>query len=91
MTRLLKLQALRISMEEEKARQEKLNGPAPVEAAPAKASTVEDDMLAQALAMSLGGDQPSEDVVMEEISEEEQMRRAIAMSMGEVNAHLEFF
>ncbi|KAI8927086.1 hypothetical protein BC831DRAFT_453877 [Entophlyctis helioformis] len=86
--------ALRISMEEERARQEKTAGPGDA-AAPAGGSssgaaagggTIEDDMLAQALAMSMGdraapAPAASEDVEM--LDEDEAMARAIAMSMGD--------
>ncbi|KAL1920090.1 uncharacterized protein VTP21DRAFT_1236 [Calcarisporiella thermophila] len=87
--------ALRISMEEERARQEAAAkaaseegkpkteqvGQSTSENAPAASGGVEqseDDMLAQALAMSEPG-HDGEDV---EMDEEEQMQRAIAMSMG---------
>eukprot|EP00842_Homolaphlyctis_polyrhiza_P002224 jgi/Hompol1/3001/HPOL_003077-RA len=92
--------ALRISMEEERARQDKTTGGAPstsntstAAAAPKPAAsgsgqpTLEDDMLAQALAMSMG--EPSAapaqatdgDVEMDD--EDAEMARAIAMSMGD--------
>ncbi|KAJ3044640.1 hypothetical protein HDV00_001566 [Rhizophlyctis rosea] len=93
--------ALRISMEEEKARQEALSkgsgggeasgsggepsgqagaaGPAGVTAG---TGSEEDDMLAQALAMSMGGGAPGGDGDVEmELSEEDGIARAIAMSM----------
>ncbi|KAH9276932.1 hypothetical protein BASA83_000446 [Batrachochytrium salamandrivorans] len=86
--------ALRISMEEERARQEKTTGapaaasePGPVTTktdAPSRSGdTLEDDMLAQALAMSVqdGGSFPDEDIEMAD--EDEAMARAIAMSMGD--------
>jgi 26S proteasome regulatory subunit N10 len=87
--------ALRISLEEEKARQE-------AEAAKAAGTTgatqetqptsmdidknvgsdkTEDDMLAQALAMSSAGETREGDVQMEEETDDEQMARAIQMSM----------
>ncbi|GJJ77692.1 26S proteasome regulatory subunit N10 [Entomortierella parvispora] len=82
--------ALRISLEEERARQESASGGAAkaeggAEAAPAAAGetasgamSVEDDLLAQALASSQGdGDHD-----MEGLTEEEQMQRAIQMSMS---------
>ncbi|KAJ3272833.1 hypothetical protein HK104_004385 [Borealophlyctis nickersoniae] len=86
--------ALRISMEEEKARQEAMSKGAEsggggesssmaVDSGPAavQAGGEEDDMLAQALAMSMGQEGGgSEDVEME-LSEEDQIARAIAMSM----------
>lgn len=77
-------------MEEEKARQEKLKGPSgegastSKAAAPAGPSNVEDDMLAQAIAMSMGDIPKNDDTAMDEdVSEEEQMRRAIELSMNE--------
>ncbi|KND01682.1 proteasome regulatory particle base subunit RPN10 [Spizellomyces punctatus DAOM BR117] len=90
--------ALRISMEEERARQEAANrggaeGAAGGDAmvvdsafsAPTTAaggSTEEEDMLQQALAMSMG-QQPGGAAMDVELSEEEQMARAIAMSMSQ--------
>jgi 26S proteasome regulatory subunit N10 len=78
--------ALRISLEEERARQESITRaegggdaaqPSGTEAA--AAGGVDDD-LARALAMSQG--ESGEDVQMEDLSEEEQIARAIALSMG---------
>jgi hypothetical protein len=76
-------------MEEEKARQEKLKageGTSASKDAAAAApgpSNLEDDMLAQAIAMSMGDIPKTEDTAMDEdLSEEEQMRRAIELSMG---------
>ncbi|KAJ3082854.1 hypothetical protein HDU99_001386 [Rhizoclosmatium hyalinum] len=85
--------ALRISMEEERARQEALNGggassggdamavdsgaSTAAPAAPAVRGTVEDDMLAQALALSMGGAQPGD--AMEE--DDDEIAKAIALSM----------
>lgn len=86
--------ALRISLEEERARQEAMtraqgggasgeaSGTDAVPAAAGATSAGEvDDALAQALALSQG--QLQEDVPMEDLSEEEQIARAIALSMGE--------
>ncbi|KAF8948280.1 hypothetical protein BGZ47_005752 [Haplosporangium gracile] len=84
--------ALRISLEEERARQEAASGGAPkVEEGAAKAEggvaaavaggAVEDDLLAQALASSQGdGDHD-----MEGLTEEQEMQRAIQMSMSDNN------
>ncbi|KAK9703693.1 proteasome regulatory particle base subunit rpn10 [Basidiobolus ranarum] len=85
--------ALRISLEEEKARQEqeaaktsKNTDEAPAAAQePASAGGNEEDMLAQALAMSVdnpsGKDTQMEDAPNELLSEEEQIARAISLSM----------
>ncbi|KAF9141968.1 hypothetical protein BG015_001082, partial [Linnemannia schmuckeri] len=85
--------ALRISLEEERARQEAASGGAPkAEEGAAKAEggaataaaaggAVEDDLLAQALASSQGdGDHD-----MEGLTEEQEMQRAIQMSMSDNN------
>jgi 26S proteasome regulatory subunit N10 len=83
--------ALRISLEEERARQESMTRaegggdaaaaqPSGTDAAAAGGPSGVDDALAQALAMSQG--QLGEDVQMEDLSEEEQIARAIALSMG---------
>lgn len=92
--------ALRISLEEEKARQDaektKQGGSGEgdsssamvIEQPAAISGGTEDDMLAQALAMSMGRE--NEDVQMEELTEEEQMARAIQMSVaGEIAPHPE--
>lgn len=82
--------ALRISMEEERARQETLAGPKPSAVAmetdqpQQSASNDEDELLAQALALSMNP-KADEDVAMEDLSEEEQMRRALEMSMSDGN------
>ncbi|KAF9353222.1 hypothetical protein BGX26_009010 [Mortierella sp. AD094] len=85
--------ALRISLEEERARQEAASGGAAkaeggAEAAPAdgtaaatgsgSAMSIEDDLLAQALASS----QADGDHDMEGLTEEQEMQRAIQMSMA---------
>ncbi|KAF9430376.1 hypothetical protein BGZ76_000859 [Entomortierella beljakovae] len=82
--------ALRISLEEERARQEAAGGGAPktdggeVAADSAAATTggnsmaIEDDLLAQALATS----QTDNDQEMEGLTEEQEMQRAIQMSMA---------
>ncbi|KAF8984599.1 Inorganic pyrophosphatase [Entomortierella lignicola] len=79
--------ALRISLEEERARQEAASGgPAKTdsgaEATPAAAATagsgIEDDLLAQALASS----QTDGDHDMEGLTEEQEIQRAIQMSMA---------
>ncbi|KAJ8324345.1 hypothetical protein BDV3_005188 [Batrachochytrium dendrobatidis] len=81
--------ALRISMEEERARQEKTvpasESPSKKVNAPPSASggTLEDDMLAQALAMSVQGTEAHNDEDVEMVDEDEAMARAIAMSMGD--------
>ncbi|KAI8913582.1 hypothetical protein EDD86DRAFT_200935 [Gorgonomyces haynaldii] len=62
--------ALRMSMEEERARQEKLQGPS-------KQLSPEDEELQRALNMSMGGD------VEMTTAEDEEMQRALAMSMGD--------
>ncbi|KAI9016777.1 hypothetical protein DFJ74DRAFT_678281 [Hyaloraphidium curvatum] len=82
--------ALRISLEEERARQEasaRTDGgagpsqPSGTDAAPvAGAAGDVDDALAQALAMSQGA--VGEDTAMDDLTEEEQIARAIALSMG---------
>ncbi|RUS17859.1 hypothetical protein BC937DRAFT_89404 [Endogone sp. FLAS-F59071] len=96
--------ALRISMEEERARQvaeaAKANaaagqeGQAPESAAATDmavdsgsgtaAAGGEEDELQAALQMSMGGGVQDEDVSMDDLSEEEQIARAIAMSMQNV-------
>ncbi|CAB4445713.1 unnamed protein product [Rhizophagus irregularis] len=89
--------ALRISLEEEKARQEAeaakaAGATATQETQPTSMDIdktvsdnqndkTEDDMLAQALAMSSAGETREGDVQMEEETEDEQMARAIQMSM----------
>ncbi|KAF9291924.1 hypothetical protein BGZ88_006657 [Linnemannia elongata] len=83
--------ALRISLEEERARQEAASGGAPKAeeggakaeggAAAAAAGGVEDDLLAQALASS----QTDGDHDMEGLTEEQEMQRAIQMSMSDSN------
>ncbi|CAM0138932.1 unnamed protein product [Umbelopsis sp. WA50703] len=91
--------ALRISLEEEKARQEaeaaknKGSAPSATEGSSSQAQTSDmavdsgvgddgdDAELQAALAMSMGGAQ-DEDVDMNELSEEEQIKRAIELSMG---------
>ncbi|KAL7750971.1 proteasome regulatory particle base subunit rpn10 [Sorochytrium milnesiophthora] len=93
--------ALRISMEEERMRQEAANKGTKTEgggdamnvdqpaAAAAGSGTTEDDMVAKALAMSMGGSgsgSSGNDHPMEELSEEEQIQRAIQMSMQEDQA-----
>lgn len=93
--------ALRISLEEERARQEAAakasKGPSgdgadstamAVEGAEASgtgATSMEEDELEKALAMSMGATVAAGDgdVQMEELTEEEQIARAIALSMGE--------
>eukprot|EP00158_Paraphelidium_tribonemae_P003883 Partr_v1_DN26444_c0_g1_i3_m24147 putative 26S proteasome nonATPase regulatory subunit len=80
--------ALRMSMEEERARQEATN-PTPAKAGDAAGGAQpmivegsEDAMLAQALAMSMGGAAGGNgDVQMQDLTEEEQMARAIQMSV----------
>ncbi|KAG0274086.1 26S proteasome non-ATPase regulatory subunit 4, partial [Linnemannia exigua] len=86
--------ALRISLEEERARQEAASGGAPKAeeggaakaedgAAPAAAGAgIEDDLLAQALASS----QADGDHDMEGLTEEQEMQRAIQMSMNDNNS-----
>ncbi|KAK3842417.1 MAG: hypothetical protein J3R72DRAFT_442998 [Linnemannia gamsii] len=79
--------ALRISLEEERARQEAATGGAPkaedgaakAEGAPAAGAGIEDDLLAQALASS----QSDGDHDMEGLTEEQEMQRAIQMSMND--------
>ncbi|KAG0372187.1 hypothetical protein BGX24_000592 [Mortierella sp. AD032] len=79
--------ALRISLEEERARQEAATGGAPkaedgaakAEGAPAVGAGIEDDLLAQALASS----QTDGDHDMEGLTEEQEMQRAIQMSMND--------
>jgi hypothetical protein len=83
-------------MEEEKARQDATKGPdagtskaEPMSVEPAQSA--EDAMLAQALAMSMGGAAvrfmgvsslfQDTDVAMEDLSEEDQLARALQMSM----------
>ncbi|KAF9136673.1 hypothetical protein BGX30_010957 [Mortierella sp. GBA39] len=82
--------ALRISLEEERARQEAASGGAPKAeeggakaegGAVAAAGGVEDDLLAQALASS----QADGDHDMEGLTEEQEMQRAIQMSMSDTN------
>ncbi|KAH7047231.1 hypothetical protein BKA57DRAFT_410975 [Linnemannia elongata] len=83
--------ALRISLEEERARQEAASGGAPKAeeggakaeggAAATAAGGVEDDLLAQALASS----QTDGDHDMEGLTEEQEMQRAIQMSMSDSN------
>ncbi|KAF9543124.1 hypothetical protein EC957_001269 [Mortierella hygrophila] len=82
--------ALRISLEEERARQEAASGGAPKaeeggakaeSGAAAAAGGVEDDLLAQALASS----QSDGDHDMEGLTEEQEMQRAIQMSMSDTN------
>ncbi|KAK3814685.1 MAG: hypothetical protein JOS17DRAFT_760478 [Linnemannia elongata] len=82
--------ALRISLEEERARQEAASGGAPKAeeggakaegGAAAAAGGVEDDLLAQALASS----QTDGDHDMEGLTEEQEMQRAIQMSMSDSN------
>ncbi|KAJ3318197.1 proteasome regulatory particle base subunit rpn10, partial [Gonapodya sp. JEL0774] len=80
--------ALRISLEEERARQEQVNGGSrPADGAaggtdvtPAGAGAGlggdDEDMLAQALAMSVGQER-GDDVVMDELSEDDQIQEAI--------------
>lgn len=74
--------ALRISMEEEKARQDKSKDANP--SSSKKPATIEDEMLAQALAMSMesGSKVNDDDVVMVDHEEDEETKRAIAMSMS---------
>lgn len=85
--------ALRISLEEERARQEAATGGAPkaddaakadsgAAAAGAATGAVEDDLLAQALASS----QADGDHEMEALTEEQEMQRAIQMSMSDNNS-----
>ncbi|KAF9128481.1 hypothetical protein BGW39_005014 [Mortierella sp. 14UC] len=87
--------ALRISLEEERARQEAASGGAPkaeeggaarteggaAAAAGGAAGGIEDDLLAQALASS----QADGDHDMEGLTEEQEMQRAIQMSMSDNN------
>ncbi|CAI2172921.1 162_t:CDS:2 [Funneliformis geosporum] len=92
--------ALRISLDEEKARQEaeaakavgatnttqetqptSMDVDKAVEGGDNQDDKTEDDMLAQALAMSSAGDTREGDVHMEELTEDEQFARAIQMSM----------
>ncbi|KAK9729651.1 proteasome regulatory particle base subunit rpn10 [Basidiobolus ranarum] len=88
--------ALRISLEEEKARQEQESAKTTQDkegnlatpqatASSANAGNSEEDMLAQALAMSMdnadGKDIQMEDVPEEALTEEEQIARAISLSM----------
>ncbi|KAJ3124820.1 hypothetical protein HK098_000860 [Nowakowskiella sp. JEL0407] len=79
--------ALRISLEEERARQEAESGKGSggesmqVEASTSAVPANDDDAaLMEALKMSIGGGE--EDVQMEELTEEEQIQRAIEMSMN---------
>jgi len=85
--------ALRISLEEEKMRQEQEAKKKMEETKPEATSsgdnnqglvsTDEDDMLAKALAMSMNtGD---DDVPMEDMDEDEEIQRAIALSMADAN------
>ncbi|KAG0039084.1 hypothetical protein BGZ82_009782 [Podila clonocystis] len=83
--------AIRISLEEERARQESASGASAAAegAAPAAAAagdnamSIEDDLLAQALASS----QADGDHDMEGLTEEQEMQRAIQMSMGGGSGH----
>lgn len=76
-------------MEEEKARQDKMSGGSaavPASTSPKKSAGAmeEDDLLAQAIAMSMGEQAAkTEDVEMGEAlnDEDEEMKRAIAMSL----------
>ncbi|KXS14646.1 hypothetical protein M427DRAFT_57311 [Gonapodya prolifera JEL478] len=86
--------ALRISLEEERARQEQASGGAK---APEATSTGagettagaatgvvgdDEDLLAQALAMSVGQNQGGDDVNMEDLNEDEEIQAAIRMSLA---------
>lgn len=88
--------ALRISMEEEKARQEATQGgssskesgaaaasssAAPPYAQAPAAGNDEDAILAEAIAMSMGQAPGSPDVQMKDANEDEELQRAIQMSM----------
>ncbi|KAF9924500.1 Inorganic pyrophosphatase [Linnemannia zychae] len=86
--------ALRISLEEERARQEAASGAAAktdepkaeggaAQAASSAAGGIEDDLLAQALASS----QSDGDHDMEGLTEEQEMQRAIQMSMSDNNTN----
>ncbi|KAG0207571.1 Inorganic pyrophosphatase [Mortierella sp. GBA30] len=84
--------ALRISLEEERARQESASGAAAktegadsttaaAQAGGSSGMSIEDDLLAQALASSQG----DQDHDMEALTEEQEMQRAIQMSMAAGN------